>query len=352
MLDRQELEQLLDTMTRSGGSALHLMAGRAPCLRLQGKLIASSSGTATAEQLWRLVEELVPADQMRRLASGEEVHTLHASASGVCYRNTITLDENGPNLLFRRVAESALSFEGLGLPEVIGSLACSQRGLVLVTGFHGSGKSTTLAAMVDRVNRGHPAHVVTVEARIDHLHASEHGIVHQREVGRHVSSFAAGVREARLLGADVVMVGDVPDLATLLAILDAAERGMCVLAEVQASGVVGALEKLVASAPESARERVVGRLARSLRAVIAQTLLQKSHGSGRIPVLEVVIANQAVRRAIVAGNLHELPRIMERGRGLGMQTVDRGLKNLLNSKSITLDEALYHALDRDWLFRK
>ena len=262
------------------------------------------------------------------------------------------LEHDGPNLVFRSVPKDMPSFEELCLPELLNSFASFRSGLVVVSGFLGSGKSTTLAAMVDRVNRSWPCHIVTVEQPIEFVHEPAQAMLHQREVGLHVASYAAGVRDALRQSADLIMVGDVPDQATVEAILDASEAGCLVLAAVTSPNVVDALEHVAGLGTPEADERTLRRLAAALRATVSQTLLPRANQDGRIPALEILINNQSVAKAIRSRSFRDLPVLMERGRGLGMQTLDRGLKKLLDQHLITMEEALYHASDREWLYRR
>ncbi len=352
MVDRSELEQMLDTMARSGASTLHLMAERVPCLRLQGKLVRSQGGKASDADLWALVGEILSTDQRDRLLAGDEIECLYTSQAGVRFRAAFIRDSEGLNAVFRRMPRDMPTLAELGLPELVNSFAHFNSGLVLVTGFLGSGKSMTLAALIDRVNRTTASHIVTIEQPIEIVHEAASSMVHQREVGRQVRSFSAGIREAVRQSADVIMVGELRDAATLLAVLDAAERGALVLAGFQASGVVGALDEIAALCFGSEVDRVLQRLSSVLRVLVSQTLLQRAHSQGRVPVLEILINNQAVTKAIGSRNFQELPKIMERSRGLGMQTVDQGLKDLLGCNLIALDEALYHATDREWIYQR
>jgi len=351
MVDRADLQQMLDSMVRGGGTTLHLTADAPPSVRLQGRLIRSQDGDVASNDIWNLIDDIVTPEQRQQLEAGGEVRGLFVSDSGVCFRNALMLDQGGPNMVFRRLPARVPSLDELNLPEVLASFTQFNSGLVLVTGFMGSGKSATLAALVDRVNQSAVSHIVTIEQPIEYLHESNQTMLHQREVGRHVHGFADGVREAVQQSADVIMVADLPDAETVDAVLNATERGCLVFAGLRANSVVGAIETLFAM-NRDAGHRFSGRFVESLRALTAQTLLFHGHSRDRVPLLEIAINNQAVRRAILSQSLEELSAIMDRARGLGMQTADRGLKDLLSLKLITQDEALYHALDRDWLFKR
>ena len=351
MLDRNELDNMLETMVRSGASTLHIVSDRAPSLRIRDKLVRSEGGSVSGQDVASLLKFVVPEGQQARVDRGEELDALYTTDSGVRFLGTASLDERGPAISFRRVADQPPTFQDLGLPELLDSFCSFRSGLVLVTGFFGSGKSTTLASMAARILQSRSAHVVGIESPIEYVLDHGQGVVHQREVGRHVASFAAGVREAVRHGADVIVVGAVQDLATVEALLDAVERGALVLAGLQAPSIVGSLERIDSIAAGTDLDRLHGRLAQALRVVFSQTLLPRSHGDGTVPLLENAISNRNIAKAIRAGRYEGMPELMERGRGLGMQTTDLGLKALLSHNAISIEDALHHAVDRDWVYQ-
>jgi twitching motility protein PilT len=344
--ERAALEQLLAGMVRSGASTVVLMPGQPPLVRVQGALVP------TGEPLSEFgVDELLRGalfeDQWQRVRQGHELNFLYTTASGERLRTVVMRQENGLKAVMRRVPQQIPSFESLGLPELLSSFIEFQSGLVMLTGFLGSGKSTTLAAMVDRLNRTTNELVVTIEQPIEYLFETSAALVHQREVGTHVATYAQGITEAVYHGADVVVVGDLHDYATLDAAIDAAERGLLVLTTLHGSSVVGGLYDLVSLCPVDERPRMRVRLSQVLRAMMSQTLIRRSQTKGRVPLLEILINNPAVRQHLRAGSFQELPTIMERSRGLGMQSADQGLRALLARNLISVDEALYHATNRD-----
>jgi twitching motility protein PilT len=344
---RQVLEELLVGMVRSGASTIMLVPGQPPLVRMLGALVATDAPPLDAEGAEVLLRGSLFDDQWHRVRSGEEVHVLYTTATGERFRTAVMQQEGGCRAVMRRVPQQIPSFESLGLPELLSSFIEFQSGLVVLTGFLGSGKSTTLAAMVDRLNRTTNELVVTIERPIEYLFAPSSALVHQREVGMHVHSFAQGVQEAVHHGADVVVVGDLCDHETLDAALDAAEKGLLVLTTLHGSSVVGALYDMVSLCPVDERPRMRVRLSHVLRAMMSQTLIRRSQTKGRVPLLEILINNQAVRQHIRGGSFQELPAIMEKSRGLGMQSVDQGLRALLTRNLISVDEALYHATNRD-----
>lgn len=348
-MDKGKLEELLAGMVRSGATALHLLPGQKPCMRLQGSLVAAGETMVSAEQIHDLTKDFLFQDLRARIAAGQEVDLLFTARSGERFRTRVGRTEAGFALHFRRVPREIPSFADLGVPEILGTLVSGRAGLVLITGFLGSGRSTTLAAMVDRLSADRPAHVVTLEQPSEFVFQHRAAIVHQREVGLHVPDFATGVREAMQQSADVVVVADVADAATFDAMLDAAESGLLVLGTLHASSVVAALRRLDAAQPAARRESFRQRLAASLRALLSQTLLPRSHGTGRVPLLEILLQTHSVAETLRAGDYDALPAIMAKGRGLGMQTTDIALRNLLNKNLISMSDALYHASDRESL---
>lgn len=341
------LEELLTGMVRSGASTVILVPGHPPLVRVQGALVATEGPALDAAAVEALLHGSLFEDQWHRVRAGEEVQVLYTTATGERFRTAVMRQEGGYRAVMRTVPQQIPSFEALGLPELLSSFTEFQSGLVLLTGFLGSGKSTTLAAMVDRLNRTTNELIVTIERPIEYLFEPASALIHQREVGVHVDSYAQGVREAVHHGADVVVVGDLCDYATLDAVLDAAEKGLLVLTTLHGSSVVGALYDMVSMCPVDERPRMRVRLSHVMRAMMSQTLIRRSQTKGRVPLLEILINNQAVRQLVRSGNFQELPAVMEKSRGLGMQSVDQGLRALLARNLISVDEALYHATNRD-----
>jgi twitching motility protein PilT len=287
------------------------------------------------------------ADHRAELARTGHVEVLYVARGGRRYRASIAEVDGTHSLVLRPVPEAPPRLQDLDLPEQVAGFAALRGGFVAIAGFFGSERGSTLAALVDTMNRDPGRHLVTIEEPIEFLHPNGAALLHQREIGAHVDSAALGIRQAVATGVDTIVVGRIRDLDTLEASLTAVESGCLVLGGVDAGSVVGALSELTALAPLERRPRLRTRLARALRGCTAQHLLQRSHHAGRIAVVEVLVANPAVRAAIRLGNLHELPAIMERCRGLGMQTADAALRGLLARHLVTPEEAQPYSGDRD-----
>jgi twitching motility protein PilT len=348
-MDRTHLEELLASLVRSGGSSLYLIAGQPPCLRMHGRLVRAEGERLTAQVLQELTREFLFADHRQRLERGEEVEILYCSSQGVRFRTSVARQNAGLSLVFRSVPDRVPTLESLALPEQVAGFLEFRRGLVLVTGFVGSGRSTTLASMVDHINDRRAVHVVTLENPIEFIHTHRRALIHQRQIGTHVDSIARGARDAIAQGADVLCVNEIRTPEDLDAVLEASERGLLVLATWHGSSIVGGLADLMQSVPAEDVVRTRRRLAASLRAMMSQSLLTRRHDQGRVPLVEILIRSDAVARTIRAGDFDDLRELMARGRGLGMQTVDAALRQLLNANHISLEEAQYHAEERDWL---
>lgn len=346
-MDQKRLEDLLAAMGRLGGSALHLVPGRAPSVRVQRRFIQGDEVPVQAADVDELMRDMLFSDHREQLARTGHVEVLYVSRGRRRYRATVAEAGGQPSLMFRPVPEVPPQLAALDLPEQVGSLARGRGGLVAIAGFFGSGKSTTLAAIVEQLNQDPSRHVVTIEDAIQFVHQNGGALLHQREVGTHVATAADGIRQAVASGADAIVVGEVREGAALDAAVAAAECGCLVLIGVEAGSVVGAISELCSMVEPDQRPRLRTRLARALRGCCAQSLLQRSHRGGRVAVVEVLISNLAVRHAIRNGALHDLPAIMHRCRGVGMQTTDIALRALLARHLVTQDEALLHATSRD-----
>ncbi len=344
---RELLEEWLVEVQRNDATALHVQPNAAPCMRIDSKLEAIGETTMRTEWITELLHEFLFADHREQLEKTGAVDVLYVARSGQRFRTWVTQLADGPALTMRRVRQAVPTLEGQRLPELLAHLMQFQSGLIVVSGFYGAGKSATVAAMVERMVRASVRNVVTVEHPIEFVYEASRALVHQREVGAHVDSIADGVRQAVRLGADVVIVSELPDLASLEAVLYAVERGLLVLTTIEAGSVVGTMYRLIGMAPPEERSRMRMRVAAALRAVIGQTLLADKEDKRRVPLLEVLIQNESARSIVRQGRFEDLVSVMERGHGLGMQTVDIALRGLLKRGEITKQEALYHAVDRE-----
>lgn len=346
-MDGKRLENLLGSMTRVGASALHLVPGRPPALRVQRRFVAGDEAPVQASDVDELARDMLFADHREHLARHGYVEVLYVARGGRRYRATIADSDGKCSIVLRPLPELPLDLAAAELPDQLATFTRLRNGLVAVAGFFGSGKSTTLAALVEELNQDPSRHIVTIEDSIQFVHRNGSALLHQREVGTHVGTASEGIRQAAAIGADTIVVGEARDAVTLDAAIAAAESGCLVFMGIEAGSIVGAISACAALVPLEDRPRLRTRLARALRGCTAQSLLHRTHRVGRIPVVEILVGSPAVRAAIRRGNLQELPVIMQRCRGLGMQTTDIALRALLARHSVTIEEALMHATNRD-----
>lgn len=346
-MDTTRLDTLLAATTRLGASALHLVPGRAPSLRVQRRFVAGDDTPIQKGDVEELTRDMLFSDHRRQLERLGYVEVLYVSRAGSRYRATIAQNNGQCSLVLRPVPKESPQLATLEMPDQLGAFTRCRQGLVAVGGFFGAGKSTTLAAIVDACNGDGSRHIVSIEDSIQVVHQNSASLLHQREIGRHVISAAEGIRQAVAVGADVIVLSEIRDQETVDAVLTASESGCLVFAGVEAGSIIGVIVEMTSLAPVEERPRMRTRLARALRGVTAQSLLHRSHKGGRVPVVEVLVASTAVRAAIRTGRLQDLNSIMRRCRGLGMQTTDIALRGLLNRHVVTEEEALLHASNRD-----
>jgi twitching motility protein PilT len=327
-MQNPRLAELLEVLQRAGASTLHLLPDRVPALRLAGRMVPIEAAPWGADDLAELVRDLLFADHRQHLQSHGFVEVLYVAGDGRRFQATVAEHAGQPSLVMQALGSAPPRLGDLHLPSQVAALAQAGTGLVVVAGGFGSGCSETCQAIVDAWNQDAARHVATFETSIPCVHPPAGALLHQRQVGMHVGSVAEGVAQALTLGVDSVAVAAARDAADLDAVLTAAEAGCAVLLEVAAGSVNGALQQLLGLVPFEARARTRTRLARVLRGVVAQQLVAQREPAPRLVVAEVLMATNGVRAAIRAGNLHELPALMERGRGHGMQTREMALADL------------------------
>lgn len=341
------LHELLRTTRESGSSDLHLVSGIAPRVRLNGALVPLAGGTElTAEALATLLSEGVSAGQWKEfLASGDLDFAL--AVPGVArFRGNYLRQERGPAAVFRTIPEKISTLEELGLPPVLGRLADLRSGLVLVTGPTGSGKSTTLAAIIDRINRSLARHIVTIEEPVEFVHQNQRSVFSQREVGTDTVSFAAALRSAIRQDADVILVGEMRDLETISLALKAAEMGMLVFGTLHTNSASKTIDRLIDVFPADEQPQARLSLADSLAAIVAQLLLPKAGGDGRVAAHEILLKTPALPNLIREGSIPMLVNLMQSGRSEGMQLLDDALFGLVERKVVTPRDAYMKAQDK------
>jgi len=324
------LTALLRDAVEAGASDLHLSSGEQPWVRVDGRLRRLSGEALSAATVSELLGALPGGRRPRR--GGSSDFAVEVAELGR-FRVNVYEHEGGPAAALRRVPAQAPTLSELGLPPIVEQLSERERGLVLVTGPTGSGKSTTLAAMVDAINHSRDGHVLTLEDPIEFVHASRRCLVTQREVGRHVDSFAEGLRGALREDPDVILVGEMRDLDTIGLALTAAETGHLVLGTLHARSAAKTVDRIVDVFPADQQRHVRTMLAESLEAVLAQTLVPQ-RGGGRVAALEVLVATPAVRNLIREGKAHQLPSVIQTSQRSGMQTLAQAIVELKRARLV------------------
>ncbi|MDR7418970.1 MAG: type IV pilus twitching motility protein PilT [Armatimonadota bacterium] len=339
-------ELLLLTKDRKA-SDLHLAAGAPPALRINGALIRLEGAPLSRDQMHGLLYDVLTDEQKARF---EATHDLDFSLelSGIGrFRVNAFMQRLGEGMVLRLIPAKIRTLDELDMPPVLKDLAMKDRGLVLVTGPTGSGKSTTLAAMVDHMNDNREHHVITIEDPIEFVHTPKKCNINQREVGPHTHSFATALRSALREDPDIILVGEMRDLETIAQAITAAETGHLVLSTLHTSSAPQTVSRIVDVFPPHQQEQVRVQLAESLIAVVAQTLIPTVDSKARVAGLEIMVATPAVRNMIRENKIHQLPSAIQTGARDGMQSLDQHLKTLVKLRRISQEEALKRAIERD-----
>jgi twitching motility protein PilT len=341
-VNHADLDRLLSLLAQWEGSDLHVKAGAPPRVRIDGDLrTLSDEEPFSASDTSSLAEAIMPPQVATRFEREREVDFAYAVDGVGRFRCNAFLQRGSVALVLRRVRPDPGTAEQLNLPNIIYELADEPRGLVLVTGPTGSGKTTTLASMVDHINRTRPCHIVTIEDPIEYLHRDNLAAVEQREVGFDTESFESAMRVVLRQDPDVILVGEMRDPETAYAALTAAETGHLVLTTLHTINVTETIHRIVDFFPPYQQQQIRISLAGSLRGTVAQRLVRRVDGNGRVPALEVMVANGRIRQCIADPDLtSEIEEIVGDGEYYGMQTFDQSLAQLLQAGMITLQEAL------------
>jgi twitching motility protein PilT len=319
-------------------SDLHLSAGEPPMLRIHGELLRVDLPALTAEDTHKLIFDVMSDGQRRTFQDKLEVDFAFALDDELRFRVNAFVQNRGEGAVFRSIPHKIPRFEDLGLPPVLRQMCDEEKGLVLVTGPTGSGKSTTLAAMLDYINEQMAGHILTLEDPIEFVHKPKRSLINQREIGGHSHSFAAALRSALREDPDVILVGELRDLETISLALTAAETGHLVFGTVHTSSAAKTVDRIVDVFPSVQQAQVRTMISESLLGVVTQMLVARQ-GGGRAAALEILIGTPAVRNLIREGKTHQIPSAMQVGARVGMQTMEAALVDLVKSGAIAADEA-------------
>jgi len=333
-----DITELLEFGVQQGASDCHLSAGEPPMIRIDGDLKKLDFPALTPEQVHALVYDIMSDGQRKVFEETRECDFSFALADKARFRVNVFMQRKGEGAVFRTIPTKILTMEDLGLPPVFKTLCEKEKGLILVTGPTGSGKSTTLAAMVDYLNSTYEGHILTVEDPIEFVHPSKKCLVNQRELGPHTHSFSNALRAALREDPDIILVGEMRDLETIQLALTAAETGHIVFGTLHTSSAPKTVDRVIDVFPPAQQAQVRAMFAESIEAVITQTLLKKKAG-GRVAAHEIMTGTTAVRNLIREGKIHQLPGTMQVSQKDGMQTMDMALQALVTRGVVTREEA-------------
>jgi twitching motility protein PilT len=315
-------------------------------LRLHGDLMPIKFRDLRDAELEGYIAEILTPTQTEHFAKGNDLDFSYVSADGGRFRVNVFRKETGIGATFRAIPTDIPSIDRLGLPPVVKKLCDYHQGMILVTGSTGTGKSTTLAAMIDHLNQTRRLNIVSLEDPIEFVHRSKQSQVIQRELGTHIPSFAEGVRAAMREDPDVILVGELRDAETISMAMTAAETGHLVLGTLHTTGAVKTIDRIIDALPVDEREQTKSFLAQSLLAVVTQVLVKTVDGRGRKAICEVMVMTKAIAKLIMTDQTHQVPSQLQTGREFGMQMLDQALLQALQAKEIDPDDAYAYASDK------
>jgi twitching motility protein PilT len=340
------LRALLQEMIEREASDLHVTAGERPKLRVDGDITNSSVETVlTPKDTLQLAYSVLTEQQKKRFEFEDELDFSFGIQNLARFRGNVFKQRGCVAMVLRMIPFSVRTFEDLGLPPVIARLAERPRGLILVTGPTGSGKSTTLAAMIDKINRDRKGHIITVEDPIEFIHRHQNCIVNQREIGTDTKSFSSALKYALREDPDIILVGEMRDLETIAAALTIAETGHLVLATLHTNSAAESINRIIDVFPSTQQSQVRAQLAFVLEGVLTQTLLQKARGKGRMMACEIMVATPAIRALIRDDKVHQIYSALQSGKKHGMQTMVDALYQLYMNREVSKEECLRAASD-------
>jgi twitching motility protein PilT len=342
--DDLAVDDLLRTLLDRDGSDLHITAGSPPGLRIRGEIHPlENCEPLTPKDTQDLILALLSEEQRRRFDAELELDFAYSIPGLSRFRANVFQQRNSMGAVFRCIPLSIPSLDDLKLPKVCRFLADRPRGLVLVTGPTGSGKSTTLAAMIDHINSSRPVHIVTLEDPIEFMHRNKKAYVNQREIGADTRSFASALRRVLRQDPDVILVGEMRDLETISAAITAAETGHLVLATLHTTGGPETVDRIIDVFPPHQQQQIRMQLSATLEGVLSQVLLQSADGVSRTMAMEIMLGVPAISNLIREGKTHQMPTIIHGAQSVGMQTLDQDIKRLLTAGLVTFDEAISKA---------
>ncbi|MCP4745203.1 MAG: type IV pilus twitching motility protein PilT [Desulfobacteraceae bacterium] len=341
-----KIDAFFKLMHEQNASDLHLMAGQPPALRIHGDVERVKYKVLGNDELRAMLYEIANEEKVKTFEETGDVDFGYEIPGLARYRANFFMQKNGVAGVFREIPSTIVSCQQLGLPPVMAKLAGLPRGLVIVTGPTGSGKSTTLAAIIDEANRTRTDHIITIEDPIEFVHKSHGCLVNQREVGLHTKSFSSALRGALREDPDIILVGEMRDLETMRLAIEAASTGHLVFSTLHTTSAPKTVDRIVEVFPHEEQGQIRSTLSDGVRAIISQALFKRTDRKGRVPALEILIATPAVRNLIREGKSHQIPSAIQTGRKFGMLLLDDAIMDLYNKGNISGDDAYMKANDK------
>ena len=341
-----EIDTLLEMLVARGGSDLHLVSGDPPRMRVYGDLEAISEDKLSAKELLEPLLNIMPIRSRNAFEKVDNADFAHSIDGTGRFRVNAFRHLNGVGGIFRSIPMETASLEDLSMPEIMTSISKQKAGMILVTGKTGSGKSTTLAAIVNEINSTLKGHILTIEDPVEFIHEQKHCLMSQREVGEHAKTFATALHSALREDPDVILVGEMRDLETMSLAVTAAETGILVLGTLHTNSASSTVDRIINAFPTNKQDHIRTMLSTSLRAVISQQLIKTKDGNGRAAAVEIMVNTPAVANIIREGKTDQIDNSIQGGRNFGMQSMDTAIKNLLTDEKITPQAAFDAANDK------
>ncbi len=341
-----QIDAFFKLMNDEGASDLHMVSEQQPVLRIRGEMERVKFKKLSNDELRAMLYEICPEEKIKAFEETGDIDFGYEIPGLARYRCNFFQQKYGVGAVFREIPSEIMTCEQLGLPKVIARLAHLPKGLVLVTGPTGSGKSTTLAAIVDEANKHRKHHILTIEDPIEFVHTSQKCVINHREVGTHTKSFSAALRGALREDPDVIMVGELRDLETISLAMEAAMTGHLVFGTLHTLNAMKTVDRIIEIFPANQQGQIRSTLADALKAVVSQTLFKRVDVKGRCAALEILIATPAVRNLIREGKTYQILSTMQTGKKYGMQTLDDAILAYLERKMISADDAYSNCVEK------
>jgi twitching motility protein PilT len=340
------IDSFLKLGLAQGCSDVHLAVGVPPMLRMHGDLMPIKFRELADTELENYVMEILSDSQKDTFYKGHDLDFSYVAEEGGRFRVNLFHKDSGVGAVFRHIPNEVPTLEKLNVPDVISQFCDYHQGMVLVTGSTGTGKSTTLAAMIDLLNSSRNLNIISLEDPIEFVHPSKKSQVIQRELGTHLTSFADGVRSAMREDPDVILVGEMRDADTISMAMTAAETGHLVLGTMHTNGAVKTIDRIIDALPGELREQTKSFLAQSLKAVVSQVLVKTPDGRGRKAVMEILVNNRAIAKLIMTDQTHQVPAQLQMGKDIGMQLMDQALLEAIQNNEVDPDDAFRYAQEK------